>query len=78
MAHQILPPYITQYFWGDNLTQLDLEKNQKYIIETLLERGDSHALHWLFSHVDKQTIIHFLPKLKLGKKSEHFWNIYFA
>lgn len=76
MVNQPLPHYVTQYFWGDDLSQLDLEINQKYIIETLLEKGNDKALHWLFSKVEKQTIINYLPTLKLSKKSEHFWKIY--
>lgn len=78
MVNQPLPPYITQYFWGDDLSQLDLEKNQKYIVETLLEKGDDKAIHWLFSNLEKQTIVKYLPTLKLSKKSEHFWSIYLA
>lgn len=78
MVNQPLPPYITQYFWGDDLSQLSLEKNQKYIVETLLEKGDDRALHWLFSSLEKKTIVKYLPKLKLSKKSEHFWSIYLA
>lgn len=78
MSSQPLPAYITQYFWGDDLSRLDLEKNQKYILETLLEKGDREALHWLFSNIDKKTILNFLPELRLNKKSAHFWNIYFA
>ncbi|MGH7204362.1 MAG: DUF6922 domain-containing protein [Candidatus Levyibacteriota bacterium] len=78
MANQSLPSYVTQYFWGDNLSQLNLEKNPKYIIETLLEKGDNKALHWLFSQRDKETIRNFLPELKLEKKSAHFWSIYLA
>ena len=78
MVNQPLPPYVTQYFWGDDISQLNLKKNQQYIVETLLEKGDSKALHWLFSNVDKKIILNFLPKLRLNKKSERFWNIYFA
>jgi hypothetical protein len=77
MGNQLLPCFITQYFWGDDISQLDLEKNKKYIIETLLEKGDERALHWLFSNIDRQTIINFLPNVKLSKKSKTFWNIYF-
>ncbi len=78
MINQPLPSYIIQYFWGDDLFQLDLKKNKKYIIETLLEKGDIKALHWLFLQIDKQIIYRYLPTLRLSKKSEHFWNIYLA
>lgn len=78
MNNQSLPSHVTQYFWGDDLSQLDLLKNQKYIVQTLLETGNSDALHWLFSTIDRHTIKNFLPTLKLSKKSAHFWNIYLS
>lgn len=78
MLTQQIPDYVAKYFWGDDLSQLDLQKNQKYIIETLLEKGDEKSLHWLLSHVDKHVITSYLPELKLSKKSENFWQYYFA
>ena len=78
MNNQVLPTYVTQYFWGDDLKQLDIDKNKKYIIQVLLEMGNSDALHWLFSTVDKQTVKKVLPTLKLSKKSSQFWNIYLS
>lgn len=78
MSTHAIPSYVTQYFWGDDLSQLDLERNQKYIVKILLEQGDMRSLHWLFSHVGKQTISSYLPTLKLNKKSQHFWNIYLS
>lgn len=76
MDNQSIPSNISQYFWGDNLKELNVNKNQKYIIQTLLEIGNSDALRWLFSTIDKKTIKNFLPALRLSKKSAHFWNIY--
>lgn len=78
MDNQNIPSDIAKYFWGDNLKELSLGKNQKYIIQTLLETGNSEALKWLFSVIDKQTIKNFLPSLRLSEKSAHFWNIYLS
>lgn len=78
MDSQSMPSYITQYFWGDDITELNVNRNQKYIVQTLLEIGNSDALRWLFSTIDRQTIKNFLPTLKLSKKSAHFWNIYLS
>lgn len=78
MENQLLPSYIRQYFWGDDIKQLNINENQKYITQTLLEIGNNDALRWLFSTIDKQTIKNFLPTLKLSKKSAHFWNIYLS
>lgn len=78
MDNHQLPPFITQYFWGDDLKELNLSKNQKYIIQTLLERGNTDALRWLFHYIDKKTIKDYLPTLKLSKKSARFWNLYLS
>lgn len=73
-----LPEFITRYFWGDDLKQLDFSKNKKYILQTLLERGNQKAIQWLFSILDRDSLKSMLPTLKLSKKSAHFWSIYLA
>ena len=73
-----LPEFITRYFWGDDLQQLNFSKNKKYILQTLLERGNQRAIQWLFSNLDRDSIKSLLPEIKLSKKSAHFWNIYLA
>lgn len=78
MEDKSLPTGILRYFWGDDLKQLNINTNQKYIIQTLLEMGNSDALRWLFATIDKQKIRNYLPTLKLSEKSAHFWNIYLA
>jgi len=78
MDTQQFPQYIMQYFWGDNLQELNLIKNKKYIIQVLLDQGDQKAIQWLLSTIDKKTIKTLLPTLRLSKKSMNFWNIYFA
>lgn len=78
MNNQPIPSNLTEYFWGDNLNELDVNNNQKYIVQTLLDRGNTDALRWLFSTIDKQTIKGLLPTLKLSKKSAHFWHIYLS
>ncbi|OGH11770.1 MAG: hypothetical protein A2857_04740 [Candidatus Levybacteria bacterium RIFCSPHIGHO2_01_FULL_36_15] len=78
MDNQSLPSDIARYFWGDDLKQIDVNNNQKYIVQTLLEMGNSDAIRWLFSKIDRQTIKSFLPTLKLSKKSANFWNIYLS
>lgn len=71
-----IPASITKYFWGDDLQELDFQKHQKYIAQTLLEKGDSAATHWLFTQMPKAQIKSLLPQLKLSKKSANFWSLY--
>lgn len=78
MINEPLPPYVRRYFWGDNLSQLDLVKNQKYIVEVLLEKGSRDALKWLLTNIDKKELKRILPTLKLSSKSANFWQIYLS
>lgn len=73
-----LPRSVTRYFWGDNLQEIRLENHTRYITQTLLEKGDTEALRWLFSVVPPQTVKTMLPELKLSKKSARFWQVYLS
>lgn len=78
MSEQAIPPYITKYFWGDDLNDLNLHKNKKYIIQTILDKGDLEALRWLFLTIGHNHIKEALPTLRLSKRSDHFWKIYLS
>ena len=79
MKHKLIfPDHIKRYFWGDDIAELDIQKNQTYIIQVILERGDSKALQWLFSTFSKETIKNVLPTIKLSRKSSVFWNVYLS
>ncbi len=70
-----LPKYITRYFWGDDLKTLSFPKHSTYITRTLMDKGDSRAIKWLFHKSDKKTIKKQISP-KMNKKSINFWNIY--
>lgn len=72
------PPSVARYFWGDNLQVLNLADHPRYIAQTLLEKGDIDALQWLFSVFPSPVIKTMLPKLKLSKRSAHFWEVYLS
>lgn len=71
-----LPKYVQKYFWGDDLSKLNWEKHQSYIIKTLLEKGDQKAVSWLLRKTDKQELKKQISKLNLDPKSENFWKLY--
>jgi hypothetical protein len=78
MMIQSIPNGTRKFFWGDNLSELSWPKHKKYIIQTLLEKGDTFSLKWLFSLVTRKEIKGLLPNLRLEKKSKNFWSIYLA
>lgn len=73
-----LPDYITKYFWGDDLDELSWEKHQKYIVQTLLNKGDGRAAGWLLNQIDKNTLRSNLPTYKLDMRSGNFWKFYLS
>lgn len=73
-----IPAQIQTYFWGDNLEELDWSQHKKYIIQTLLDKGDTDALNWLFKQTSKAKLQNILPSLKLRPKSSNFWRIYLS
>ncbi len=73
-----LPDQINKYFWGDDLTELEWPKHKKYIIQTLLDKGNTDALQWLFSRTNREEVKRLLPSLRLSSKSDNFWRIYLS
>jgi len=71
-----LPDYVTKYFWGDDLSELSWEKHQKYIVQTILNRGNTEAVSWLFGKVEKNKLVNDLGTYKLNPKSANFWRLY--
>jgi len=73
-----LPVRLKKYFWGDNLDDIKWPSHKKYIAQTLLEKGNRGAISWLFKRISKVKVAQMLPKLRMSKKSLHFWKIYLS
>ena len=71
-----LPKFISKYFWGDNLNDLQFSKHKQYISRTLLDRGDVRAVKWLTSKVPQKQLKTNLSR-KLSPKSYNFWRLFF-
>ncbi|PIZ65254.1 hypothetical protein COY14_02730 [Candidatus Roizmanbacteria bacterium CG_4_10_14_0_2_um_filter_36_9] len=78
MQHSSLPDFVSKYFWGDNLSELSLERNETYIIQTILNIGDQKAVSWLLSAIDKNKIKQRISLLKLTTPSSKFWNLFLS
>lgn len=74
----LIPSQVQKYFWGDNLDELSWKKHQKYITQTLLDKGDSDALKWLFDQASLTDIKNMIPKMKMSSKSKNFWQLYLS
>ncbi|OGJ15678.1 MAG: hypothetical protein A2632_00645 [Candidatus Pacebacteria bacterium RIFCSPHIGHO2_01_FULL_46_16] len=73
-----IPTQVKQYFWGDNLEQLSWDNHRDYIIQTILEKGDSVAAKWVLQKTKQNELLSLIPKLKLSEKSRNFWLVYLS
>ena len=73
-----IPTQVQLFFWGDNLDELNWPEHKKYIIQTVLDKGNIESLKWLFTKTSRLEILHLLPQLKLQPKSRNFWQIYLS
>jgi hypothetical protein len=71
-----LTPAIKRLFWGDDTNQLNWSKHEKYITQTILDKGDFSDVKWLFSIRSKEQIRQELASLTLSARSQAFWTMY--
>lgn len=74
----MIPKHAQKYFWGDDLTELSWPKHKDYITKTILEKGDTKAIHWLFELTDKKYLKQIIQNKNLDPKSKNFWQFYLS
>lgn len=74
----MLPKNFNRYFWEIDTTKLDTKKRAYYIIERILEYGDTEAVKWMLETYPKDIIIGVLKTSRaLSLKSANYWAIIF-
>lgn len=74
---KIFSEQLRPFFWEIDLSKIDFEENKQYIIERILELGDSDAVQWLFSNVSLLDIKNTLEKRRrISQKSKNLWSIF--
>jgi len=74
----MLPEQFSRFFWDTNLSDLDIAKNTFFIVERLLERGDTEAITWMLKTYSAAQVMKVLQKSRsLSRRSARFWSLYF-
>ena len=69
-----IPKVFQKYFWDTNPARIDFKKHQSYIIERLLEYGDTQAYRWLIKNFPKTQLKKFAKTSRqLSPKTKNFW-----
>lgn len=73
-----LPSFLNKYFWGDDLSQINLKDHRGYIAKTILSIGNLEAVKWLNSVFDKSFLKGLLDSKQIDEKSKKFWKLYYS
>ncbi len=74
-----IPAKFKTLFWDVDPRKIDLKKNERYVVERILELGTLEATEWLFSVVPQKRVLEvLLTSKKISKRSFHFWWIWFG
>lgn len=71
-----LPEFLREYFWDVKFEELEVEKNPRFILKRIIDRGDTKALNWalsIFRLNDIRDII--LTSRDLSRKTASFWTL---
>jgi len=64
-------------FWDVDPETIDEEKHARYIIERILDLGDTKEVSWMFKRYPRERIatVLDLPRSQVGPKSRALWDL---
>jgi hypothetical protein len=72
----IIPEDFKRYFWDVAFEELSWEKNQRFIVERLLNYGGLKEIKWLLSYAGNQFIKSVVKNSRnLNPKTMNYWNV---
>ena len=73
-----LPLSLKKYFWDVDFSKLDKDDFSYFIIERLLEYGDTEDTEWMKNNFKESEIKEVtLNSKRLSKRSSNFWHLFF-
>ena len=71
-----IPQELERFFWNVDLKQLDTERNQRFVIERILEKGDDEAVRWLRAQYPEGALRGVVSESRrLSPKSRNYWGL---
>jgi nicotinamide mononucleotide adenylyltransferase len=74
----MIPKFLKNYFWDVDIAEVDKEKNEKFIIERILEHGNKKAVNWMKKTFPKNRIKDVVRKSRrLSLRTANYWAVIF-
>jgi hypothetical protein len=74
MKDNPLPEFLRSLFWDTDFDRLRVEGHERYVIERVLEYGDTPAARWMTRRFTREQIAETLRNSRqINRKSARFW-----
>ncbi len=71
-----LPKFLRAYFWDVSFEELETQKNPRFILKRIIDRGNTKALLWamsIFSLDDIRELV--MTTRDISRKTANFWTL---
>lgn len=73
-----LPESFEKYFWDCDFVQLNMQNYYRFIVERVLNMGNTESVRWLLAHTEESLIREVVNGSKnLNDKTRNFWKTIF-
>ncbi|CEP66780.1 Uncharacterized [Moorella glycerini] len=73
-----LPAFLKKYFWDVSFDSLDSWNESYFILERLLEYGDTRAIRWVMRQYRDEELLEVIKTSpRLSAKTGNFWRCYY-
>ena len=74
-----IPGHVFRYLWDVKEESLDVNMHSGFVIERVLEYGDTDSFSWILKTYGKEKILDVLKKSKrISPKTGNFYALYFG
>jgi len=77
-TNEPLPASFEKYFWDCDFVQLNMQGYCRFIVERVLNMGNTESVRWLLAHTEESLIRNIVDSSKnLNDKTRNFWKTIF-
>ncbi len=76
-APKRIPKRLWRYFWDVNVKKLDPSKKPYFVVNRLLDKGNTEAVRWVRRNYSKELIKDTFFKMRdFNEKTGRFWSLF--
>lgn len=78
MKEKKLPKEFKKYFWDVDFKKISFKKYYGFVLERVMQLGDTEALRWLLN-IPKKDILSVVSRSReIDPKTRNFWRVFYG